>query len=170
MSMHRRDACATGGWFTRDPLRLTAFGTSPAGAGEAAGCEAEEGGGGFAGGFGVFFGFGFVFEQVGHAGQGQGFGFGLHEFAAGAGDGLDGAFGDVELLGVDDVVELGEGDLVEVAEVEDADGWVEEVLEEGVGEAGKRGISGEGLGIWIGRETPSVDFVDTLLVPPLGDL
>ena len=104
-------------WWLGDPLRLALLGTSPAGAGEAgktpsvrcadtsaagAGEDAEDLGGGFAGGFGVAVGFGFVFEQVGHAGEGEGFGFGLHEFAAGVRDGFDGALGGLELLGVDD--------------------------------------------------------------------
>jgi hypothetical protein len=95
-------------------------------------------GGGFAGGFGVFFGFGFVFEQVGHAGEGEGFGFGLDELAPGLGDGFDGALGGLELLGVDDGFEFGEGEVVVVAQVEGADGWVEQVLEEAGGEG--RGI------------------------------
>ncbi|MCR9075003.1 MAG: hypothetical protein NXI07_03090 [bacterium] len=82
-------------------------------------------------------GFGFVFEQVGHAGEGVCFGLGLQELASRAGDGFDGALGDAERLGVDDGVELGEGELVVVAEVEDADGWVEEVFEEVVGEFGR---------------------------------
>ena len=82
-------------------------------------------------------GFGFVFEQVGHAGECECFGLGLQELASCAGDGFDGALGDMERLGVDDGVELGEGELVVVAEVEDADGRVEEVFEEVVGEFGR---------------------------------
>ncbi len=97
---------------------------------------------GFACGFGVAFGLRLVLEQIGHAGQGECFGLGLHEFAAGAGDGLDGAFGDAELLGVDDGVELGEREFVIVAQIEHADGRVEEVLEQVVGEFGRSGVGG----------------------------
>jgi len=117
--------------------------------------------GDFADGLGVAFVFGPVFEQVGHACEGECFGLGLHELAAGAGDGFDGALGSVELLGVDDGIELFERELVVVAQVEDGDGWVDEVFEEGVGEGRKRGIRGEGLGIGVGSETPSADFVGT---------
>lgn len=117
--------------------------------------------GDFAGGLGVAFVFGPVFEQVGHACEGECFGLGLHELAAGAGDGFDGALGSVELLGVDDGIELFERELVVVAQVEDGDGWVDEVFEKGVGEGRKRGIRGEGLGIGVGSETASADFVGT---------
>ncbi len=97
---------------------------------------------GFACGLGVAFGLRFVLEQIGHAGEGECFGLGLHEFAACAGDGLDGAFGDAKLLGVDDGVELGEREFVVVAQIEHADGRVEEVLEQVVGEFGRIGVGG----------------------------
>jgi hypothetical protein len=82
----------------------------------------------------VFLGFGPVLEQVGHPREGEGLGFGLDELAPSAGDGLDGLFGDAELVGAEDAREVGQGEVVVVAQVEGADGRVEQVLEEVVGE------------------------------------
>jgi hypothetical protein len=82
----------------------------------------------------VALGFGPVLEQVGHACEREGLGLGLHELAAGAGDAFDGALGGGKLLCVDDVFELGQREVVEVAQVEGADGRVEQVLEEVGGE------------------------------------
>ena len=76
---------------------------------------------GFADGLGVLWRFGFVFAEVGEAGEGEGLGLGLHELAAGAGDFFDGLLGECKLLGVDDGAELGEREIVMVAQVECAD-------------------------------------------------
>ncbi len=67
-------------------------------------------------------------------------GLGLHEFAAGVGNRFDCALRDLELLGLDDVVELWEGQAVVVAQVEGGDGWVEQILQQVVGEGWLLGL------------------------------
>ena len=104
---------------------------------------------GFADGLGVLGRFGFVFAEVGEAGEGEGLGLGFHELAAGAGDLFDGLLGERELLGVDDGAELGEGEVVVVAQVECADGGVEEILEKEVGEGWFFDRFGGRIGGWI---------------------
>ncbi|MBM90942.1 MAG: hypothetical protein CMJ35_04920 [Phycisphaerae bacterium] len=130
----------------------------------------EELGRGFAGGLGVGWRFGFVLAEVGEARDGEGFGFGLHELAPGAGDGFDHLFGGFELLGVDDVDELVEGKVVIVAQIEGADGGVEEVFEEVVGEGwclARVGLLAVLGGFTdIGMKTPSADCVGSSLAIP----
>jgi hypothetical protein len=105
-----------------------------------------EGGGGFADGFGVGRGFGAVAEEVGEAGCSEGLGFVLEESAAGFVGADEAGAGIVELGGGEEVVELVEGEVVELAELGGGDGGVEEVFDEG-GEGGGRGIGDQGLGI-----------------------
>ena len=121
------------GWCLGERLRLALLGGSPVRAGEAA----VDLGGGFADGLGVLGCFGLVFAEVGEAGEGEGLGLGLDELAACVVDGFDGLPGDPELFGVDDGGELGEVQVVVVAQVECADGGVEKVLEDVVGELGR---------------------------------
>ena len=66
-------------------------------------------------------GFGFVFELVGEAGGGEGLGFGFDDGGScgvDAGEGFDGLF---EGFGFEGCCEFGEGNLMEVAEVEGGD-------------------------------------------------
>jgi len=88
----------------------------------------------FALGFGVGGGCWFVFEDVGEAGGCQGAGFGVDDGSAGGVDALEGALGGLEGFGFEGGGELGEGDLVEVAEIQRRDRGVEEVFQECVGD------------------------------------
>jgi hypothetical protein len=97
-------------------------------------CWFEEGGRGFALGFSLRVGFGVGFEEVGEAGFGEGFGLGFEEFVAGGGDALDALDGALVAFGFEDRGEFWEGEVVELAEFEWAEGWVLEVFEEVVGE------------------------------------
>ncbi len=85
-------------------------------------------------GFGVGRGLWFVFEDVGEAGGCQGAGFGFEDFLTGCVDALEGFFGGDEGFGFEGGCKFGEGDLVEVAQVERGDGGVEEVLQKCVGD------------------------------------
>ena len=89
---------------------------------------AEEGCCGFALGFGVGGGFGAVAEEVGEAGGCEGVGVVLDEGAAGGVDALHAGERVGELGGGEEVVELVEGDAVDLAEFGDGDGGVEEVV------------------------------------------
>ena len=80
--------------------------------------------------------FGAVAEEVGEACGGEGLGLVLEECAAGCVGAGEAGAGVVELGGGEEVVELVEGELVELAELGGGDGGVEEVLDEG----GERGI------------------------------
>ncbi len=115
---------------------------------------AEEGGGGFALGFGVGGGLGAVAEEVGEAGGGEGLGFVLGEGAAGGVDAGEAGAGVVELGRGEQIVELVEGEVVELAEFGGGDGGVEEVFDEG-GEGGGRGIGDRGFGIGGGEGSGS---------------
>ena len=112
----------------------------------------QETGGRLANGLGVLWRTRFVFAEVGEAGEGDGdgFGLGLHELAPGAGDIFDGLLCERKLLGVDDGAELGKREVVVVAQVECADGGVEEILEQVVCEGWFAAWFGERFGGWIG--------------------
>ncbi|MBO6740981.1 MAG: hypothetical protein JJ916_14095 [Phycisphaerales bacterium] len=102
-----------------------------------------KGGGGFADGFGVGWGLGAVAEEVGEAGGGEGLGLVFEECApGGVGAGEAGA-GVFKLGGGEEVVELVEGEVVELAELGGGDGGVEEVFDEG----GEEAISHQGSAI-----------------------
>jgi len=81
-------------------------------------------------GFGVGGSYRLVFEDVGEAGGGEGLGFGGDEISARNRDTLDGGDGFAVGLRFEQVGELEEGDLVDVAHGEGGDGGVEEVFEE----------------------------------------
>ena len=83
---------------------------------------------GFALGFGVGGCLGAVAEEVGEAGGGEGVGVVLDEGAAGGVDAFHAGERVGELGGGEQVVELVEGDAVELAEFGDGDGGVEEVV------------------------------------------
>lgn len=83
-------------------------------------------------------GLGFVFELIGEACGREGAGFGFDQGFAGAGDAFDGIACAVEVIGVEDGCELGEFEVVELAEFEGGEGGVEEVFEEGACELGGR--------------------------------
>lgn len=102
-------------------------------------------------GLGVAFVDRFVFEDVDEAGAGEDVGIGRDELVAVGTDFEDAFLCEFEIFGSEEVAELGEGDLVESAEVERGDRWVDEVFEEECGELGKR-RSRLGIGRWIGGE------------------
>jgi len=85
-------------------------------------------------GLGVLGGLGFVFELIGEACGREGAGFGFDQGFAGVGDAFDGIACAVEVFGVEDGCELGEFEVVELAEFEGGEGGVEEVFEELAGE------------------------------------
>lgn len=78
----------------------------------------------------------FVFELVGEAGGCQGLGFGFDDCGSCGVDALEGLDGLLEGFGFEDSCEFGQGELVQVAQVEGGDGGVEEVLHQGVGDGG----------------------------------
>ncbi|MHA7812912.1 MAG: hypothetical protein ACX94C_05920 [Phycisphaerales bacterium] len=93
-------------------------------------------GGGLADGFGVAVGFGALAGDVFECGGGGVAGFVVDEvFALGA-HVLESGFEVGELLAVRDGDELGEGEVVVVAELERGDRGVQQVVHEGVGEGG----------------------------------
>ncbi len=75
-----------------------------------------------------------LLDDVGEAGGGVEGGFGVGEIGALLVDAGDGLLGGLEVGGVEDLGEAGEGEVVVVAQVEGGDGGVEEVFEECVGE------------------------------------
>lgn len=101
----------------------------------------EECGTGLALGFGVGWGCGLVFEDVVGADECERLGIGLDEVGACGVDALHARLGAFEAIGFEEVGECGQGDVVEVAEVERRDGGVEEVVEEGFGERGQWAMS-----------------------------
>jgi hypothetical protein len=62
----------------------------------------------------------------------------LEDGSPGAVDALDGVAGAEELVGLEDGRELREFELVDLAQIERGEGWVEEVLEELAGEFVRR--------------------------------
>ncbi len=120
--------------------------TSPVRTGEAR-RAGEEGGGGFADGFGVGGGFGALLGDAGEGGDGGEAGFELGQLGSGFVDLGEAGLEVLELGGVDELGELGEGEVVVVAQVERGDGGVEEVADEGVG---KRRDLGLGIRDWGG--------------------
>ena len=79
---------------------------------------------------------GFVFKEVVGADEREGLGLGFDDRGAGCVDALGCVLCAAELVGLEEVGELGEGEVVEFAEFEGGDGGVEEVFEEGGGEGG----------------------------------
>ncbi|MBM92237.1 MAG: hypothetical protein CMJ35_11595 [Phycisphaerae bacterium] len=76
-------------------------------------------------------GFGSVAEEVGEAGEGEGLGLVFEELAAVGVDAHEAGVGAFEAWGGEEVVELLEGEVVELAEFGGGDGGVEEVVDEG---------------------------------------
>lgn len=93
---------------------------------------------GFADGLGVLGGLGLVFELIGEACGREGAGFGFDQGFTGVGNAFDGFACAVEVFGVEDGCELGEFEVVELAEFEGGEGGVDEVFEEGAGEFVRR--------------------------------
>lgn len=85
---------------------------------------------GFAGGLGGLGGCGWLLGDSGEGFEGGGFGLGLDELGAGLVDLGDGRREGLEVGGLDEGEEVGEGDVVDVAEVEGGEGAVEEVSRE----------------------------------------
>jgi len=78
---------------------------------------------------GVSFVLGLVSEDVGEARERQCLRLGGEQLGAFIADFRDTLLGEGIVLGAEDVAQLGEGEIVEVAQVERGDGWVDEVLE-----------------------------------------
>jgi len=86
-------------------------------------------------------------DDVAEGGEGLGVEFFVDGFSAGGVDVFDVGDGAPVLLALGEGVELGEGDVVDLADGDWGEGGVEEVFEEGFGEGGKRGIRDLGMGI-----------------------
>lgn len=91
---------------------------------------AQECGRGLADGFGARGGLGAVAAHIGEAGVGEGGGLAVDEGGSGGVDAFEGVEGVGEGLGFEDGGELGEGEAVDLAEVEGGDARVDEVLED----------------------------------------
>ncbi len=98
--------------------------------------DSFEGGGGFADGLGVFGILGGRHGEVGEAGEQGVAGVAGGHLDAAVGDGVEVVGCTAHLVGLDDGAELGDGDVVPVADVERVDGGVEDLAEELVGELG----------------------------------
>jgi len=107
--------------------------------------------GGFAAGLGFGGGDGGGAEDFVEAGGGEGGGFGVEEGLAGRVDAVEGVEDGGEVLGFEEFGDLGEGQAVEVAEVERGDAGLEEGVEEAVGQARRcfrlRRVLGLGLSL-----------------------
>ena len=85
-------------------------------------------------------GFGALLGDVGEGGDGGEAGLELGELGALFVDLGEAGFEVLELGGVDELDELGEGEVVVVAQVEGGDGGIEEVADEGVGKRRDLGL------------------------------
>lgn len=78
-----------------------------------------------------------VFERLAgdgdEGGLGAGGGVGGDQLVAGGGDVFEAAPGGLEVVGLDESLELVEGEVVVVAQVEDGHRWIEQVVHEGFG-------------------------------------